>query len=779
MEEKNNVQSKKKGPKMVVLIVVGIILIMLLGMQVFASVNGYGNIFFMIKNLVTTGTLTGEEEIFSDKEITLSYQSIDIAEGVKAQINKLEIKENESTLCLTIKANEENKVLPLKYSMKSEGLSETEVKGENSTETYGEFEERLTVNYKFSDDELMTLYIKDKDGNLLREIEINLGSHEIFVKGEDEFAKISQIELKKYLNAFSRLNNDSKKTNQLIQIAYDIHGIALPDRLDAPGIEEMNEAMKEFYGDKVKFEKVKGESGAELEILKVDGEKVKYSEKSNIYSLDEDLDNCQQGICLKIEDIDYRDGIYTVKYIYTLATNIDIIDGKIEELPQYEATIKLKRNEDAKYSKYQIVELSKGTEVKEKVSVDIEDENDEVSNKNVEKLIQRYYDLLGAWTGSPDGLLIELGYTKSEVYQKNAQIVQGDNQYYKTKIDYSDFKAKMLDVVSEHWYKERFDRNYKEIDGKVCYSDGGATGIDYVVKSVKNTNENKYNIVLSWTNVDDSKEEMSDTLTLLEKNGKYVIDSVASYEEWVNEFEEHEHNYVVVQNSGTKGPDGAHTTLDGTHKVKCTICGEEKEEPHKFGKWFTIYNGTAWTLWCDDCKDYIYTTDYSVVENSGYGMNESSINSDIAESDDISLTDAKKVVERYYKLLSLSTTPEQFFKELGFKYPPVYAEETAAYQYSYDEYKSKMLELVTERVFNDHFAMLNLNGYAGFKTKGNEETEYTLNKIESAISDAPYYSFSCKVTAKNKVKGTSENKNVIVYLMKDSDGNIVVSSISE
>ena len=69
MENKENVQIKRKGPKMITLIIIGIILTLLVGTQVFASMNGYGNIFFLIRNLVTTGTLSGEDEIFYDKEI--------------------------------------------------------------------------------------------------------------------------------------------------------------------------------------------------------------------------------------------------------------------------------------------------------------------------------------------------------------------------------------------------------------------------------------------------------------------------------------------------------------------------------------------------------------------------------------------------------------------------------------------------------------------------------------------------------------------------------------
>ena len=76
------------------------IVVLLVGLQVYASTNGYGNIFFMIRNLITTGNLAGVQEIFSDKDITLSYKSIDLAEGLKIQANRLEIKDGKSKLYL-------------------------------------------------------------------------------------------------------------------------------------------------------------------------------------------------------------------------------------------------------------------------------------------------------------------------------------------------------------------------------------------------------------------------------------------------------------------------------------------------------------------------------------------------------------------------------------------------------------------------------------------------------------------------------------------------------
>ena len=455
-----------KGSKKIVVLIVGIMAILLLGMQVFASTNGYGNVFFMIKELITPTNVEGESEIFSDKEITLSYKSIDIAEGVKMQVNRLEIKENESTLCLHINSTDENKVLPLTYEWMSEGLDKTEVKG--SKETKGEFDERLTVKYTFSDDELMTLYVKDKDGNLLRELEINLNSHEIYVKGESEAEKISQIELKKYLGIFSELNNEVETNDALIMMAIEYREKIL-DARDAYALSELNEIVKEMYGEKAVFEKAKDSKGKEIEVLKFDKNNGwGYEAENDSYIAEEEFNDYKRGICLKIEDIKYDAGIYTVKYIYTLAGSADIYNDKIEELPQYEATIKLKVNKDAKYSKYQVVELSKATTIKEAVN---KDETD--------------------------------------------------------------------------------------------------------------------------TEVDEQRDESDENVPC-------------------------EHMYKVVKNPGND----YHTSLDGEHELVCEACGATTKERHNFGKWYTINNGTAWTLWCTDCMRYVYTTDYSVVENSGYEMND-------------------------------------------------------------------------------------------------------------------------------------------------------------
>ena len=75
MEENNNKEPSMKKTKnkkvKVAIITVSIIAILLGGLQVYATTNNYGNVFFMIKNLITTGQLSGKNDIFSDYHISL------------------------------------------------------------------------------------------------------------------------------------------------------------------------------------------------------------------------------------------------------------------------------------------------------------------------------------------------------------------------------------------------------------------------------------------------------------------------------------------------------------------------------------------------------------------------------------------------------------------------------------------------------------------------------------------------------------------------------------
>ena len=131
-------KTKVRKAKIAVISLIAIV-VLLLGLQVYASTNGYGNVFFMIRNLITTGNpagVTNKDEIFSDKDITLSYKSIELAEGLTIQANRLEIKDGKSKLYLSIKSNS-MKPLPLEYTITTKNNGDTQASA--TTHLYGSY----------------------------------------------------------------------------------------------------------------------------------------------------------------------------------------------------------------------------------------------------------------------------------------------------------------------------------------------------------------------------------------------------------------------------------------------------------------------------------------------------------------------------------------------------------------------------------------------------------------------------------------------------------------
>jgi len=394
-EPKIKVKSKKAK---IAIITLSVVAVLTLGLQVYASTNGYGNVFFMIKNLVTTGTLSGKNEIFSDKDITLSYKSIDLAEGLKIQVNRLEVKDNKTKIYALIKA-EDGEKLPLKYKVShvyTDGAQtkDKEVEGTKPEGTNNfEYEEVLTLDYPVNEYSIITLIIKDKDNKELRTLEINMQTREITVKGEKEFEKISEVELKKYLNLFSELNNGWSTNDCLVAMAeklimtggeYEGYGI-IPNDILSKSLREdsrrelINKVIKDIYGEKAEFEMVKNSKGQDVEVLK-NLTAWEFDKKSDEYKELTAGEEYKNGHCLKIEDINYENEVYTIKFVYLLATGYEEDDDKLEDLEQYETTIKLKRNENNQYSKYEIVSIEKGTKIKDKVSIQSENKTEVSSN---------------------------------------------------------------------------------------------------------------------------------------------------------------------------------------------------------------------------------------------------------------------------------------------------------------------------------------------------------------------------------------------------------------
>jgi len=453
-EKQEPSEKVKKRKAKIAVVSLCTIVVLLVGLQVYASTNGYGNIFFMIRNLITTGNLAGVQEIFSDKDITLSYKSIDLAEGLKIQANRLEIKDGKSKLYLSVKGQNIN-LLPLKYEISSksnngnETTTTTKTTGNKpeSTDSFS-YEEILTLDYAVDENKTIILKISDTSDKELKTLEINLQTREITVKGEKEFEKISEIELKKYLNLFSELNNDSGKENVLIYIAQSFQDnykefMKEEDyqyRMDkSTDRAYKNAIIKEFYGENAKFEYVnqKDASLPKVEVLK--GITAwQYNKENDSYQPITAGEEYRHGTCLKIEDISYENNIYTVKYIYLLSTGMDEDADRLEELPQYETTIKLKRDEDNLYSKYQIVSLENGNEIKDKVSTKVEENENIFQDASKLKYTSNFKD-------SQNGkiAILKLGENEFKTIQKNGYYIYTDmyNNSYNIK--------KITDIISK------------------------------------------------------------------------------------------------------------------------------------------------------------------------------------------------------------------------------------------------------------------------------------------------------------------------------------------
>lgn len=323
----------------------------------YATTNGYDNIFFMIKEKVLgqPQETSGKEALLSDRDITISYTSIEVAEKIKIQIQRILLEKDNATLFVR-ETSEDGEVLeqkmPLKYKLYN---SDNELIGDKSTKEEG-FIYSIKTNKPVKETETLKLEIFDKTEKLLSTILINLKNKELTLNGETiEIEKQSEAELKKYLSAFSLLTFNTQNTNfdvlnsELIFIAGRINNEILNIE-DGTKRENVHNTIKAFWNKDVEMENGiivtnRGDEGCFVYNEEIDG----YIGAGRKFA---DLE------CIEITDISYTDKIYTVKYIF-----INRPYGEATDFTQYEATIKLKLNEDITNSKYKIVEISENVQI--------------------------------------------------------------------------------------------------------------------------------------------------------------------------------------------------------------------------------------------------------------------------------------------------------------------------------------------------------------------------------------------------------------------------------
>ena len=389
MEKEKNEEKKKFklfSTKNKIALAVMILLIIGLTGNMYASTHGYGNIFFMIKTIFSGEEITGKDNLLSDREITISYSSIEIADGLKVQIQKMVLENNKSTLYVNV--NDENTTstrLPLNYKLYDES-NKMIAEARGTQESY--HTDEIIANQKIAEDATLKLEILDKAGNKLSEITIDLANKELLLNGEAVFSKISEVELRKYLSEFALIsdakqkgtaNTAEEKGDIALSIAMNINANILnkEPHLDRTLFNNIvnsfyNETLeKESYGDIIKTQ----------EMFKYDADADTYIHEGTGLGFK----------CLNVSNISYKNGIYKMNYIYVEKPQY-VVD--LETLPQYEATIELKLNPNAQYSKYKIVSITDGKLIeKTENQLNIDDSNmeNELNKSKFEGIYHQNY----------------------------------------------------------------------------------------------------------------------------------------------------------------------------------------------------------------------------------------------------------------------------------------------------------------------------------------------------------------------------------------------------
>lgn len=203
------------------------LVVVVVASNAYARAQGYDNIFFLIIDKVSPKEESNPEEIFNDRDITISYKSFSITDDVEMQINELQVKENTAKLYMHVKETKTSKDVPLNYKVLNE-QNKTMYEGKSSKkENETSYTEVLELkNYK-NDTNKIKLEIYNKDNILIKNVTIDLEKKTIEARTENQAVqKISQIDLNKFLKEeTSKIYTQAElKDKQIIILeTYDIY----------------------------------------------------------------------------------------------------------------------------------------------------------------------------------------------------------------------------------------------------------------------------------------------------------------------------------------------------------------------------------------------------------------------------------------------------------------------------------------------------------------------------------------------------------------------------
>lgn len=361
MEEKEKVvkieNATKKFNKKRFLAVAASLLVVFVAVNGYAATKGYNNVFFMIRNLVTGQTGHAEKyEILMDRDITISYSNINLSKDLSIQVNKLQVKDDEAKLFLSVtehtgknyiskaivRDNANDKIL-------SDEVFATKAVSDGTEVTY---QKEIVLKGMTSSTNEITLEIIDKSKESLAKLLIDLDKKEIdIISGGaqgGEMEKLSEIELK-------------EEFGKLLNSVPELGGEVIPSR--AQKICKLDTALKyviekngsdKAYTDKVldAYNEIFGENVSKPEDLLVKDDSF-ITIKNGIF-VEEGNDAPFGVLVLDVKYLVYEEGMYTADFIYVMPSDGNYADNNIESLPQYITSVEFTINKDYKYSKYRI-----------------------------------------------------------------------------------------------------------------------------------------------------------------------------------------------------------------------------------------------------------------------------------------------------------------------------------------------------------------------------------------------------------------------------------------
>ena len=363
--------------------------------NVYASTQGYENIFFLIRDLINGEDVVIEnrDDILSDRDITISYQPIEVTEDLSLQINNLKIVENKAKLKLIVKEEMNIKSRPTSYEVYDitgeEKLLLANQKSVNVTDSIiasapgSTYTEELELKNFKNDTKVLELDIYSDDEELLISFKINLDEKEIDVLNRKNvvFEKISEVELKEILSKYVALNfyNDTDsiqyvdgtkeeaENSVLVELAMDL----IYDKMFESNGDYTLENSGEINAVNAAMHEITGENYTGV-IDMIDEHYLYYNKDTNSYDFKPGDGFVVPGLCLDISDISYKNGIYTVTCVYCFPGMVDYEEGSIGTLEQYKSTFELKINEDPVFAKYRIVNFNNLTSEKVKEADKVE-----------------------------------------------------------------------------------------------------------------------------------------------------------------------------------------------------------------------------------------------------------------------------------------------------------------------------------------------------------------------------------------------------------------------